>query len=383
MKNSLFLLIFASFIGMESQALRPSYKSHKKKDTFSGDMRLRYHHAFEDSKTVQSGYFIRVRGHLNGAISDRLRWDFGMASEGLLPTSRDQRLGGFGGKPLLFDKAALTYYTPVKNFRILVGKMNNPYFDKERYNLIWDEDLKPEGLTTHYHYFFSDKYRVMLHASAFLRDPIIEAADFSSEKKAGAKQKRFGSDRAVLFAGSADFLMNKDNYNFKTGAAFYSVKTEGEKKAVTGSPWNPNSPAGDKHSYDHSILDIFVQMKLKSLWKPISLSGQLVQNLAIQKSLQDSPRGWITGVRIGKNNGKGSGFLDYHYFSLEEGAHLAQYTDSDIGGEGSRYGHQIQGRYKISDASALGLKYILRKDKNKSENKVMNHVIFASYSVQI
>ena len=353
-----------------------THKSHVEKNSpFSGDMRLRFQQSYGNE--LVSGYFIRIRGGTERFIHNTLGWDFGLASGGWIETSRDQRLGGFDAKPLWFDKASIIF-KPVRNLRLQLGKMDNPYYDPQRYNLIWDEDLKPEGISAGYILPFFNQYEAALNASVFLRDAAFKGVD--GLLQANEKLVNQNSLDQFLAAGSALFLMDYKNYDFRAGLAFYGVQTEGGKMKRTDGRTGNSAVSSDtaKYKYNYSILDIFLQMHLKSLWKPLSMSVQLVQNFAVQ----DSSMGVIAGGMLGNDKKVRSWVASYHFLKLERDATLAQYTDSDIGGQGANYsGHQVTAGWRFSPSTKVEMKYIFRKDD--LEKASLNHILFGSVSINI
>ena len=381
----IFTLIFAGH-AKTKQELTHRLEKPAGKSAFTGDMRLRYQHSFLDINTTkESGYFVRLRGAIAGGLSDALSWKFGMASGGWVNSNqeqyyKEQRLGGFSVKPLWFDTAVLSYQ-PTDHWTVQLGKMENPYFDSHRYNLIWDPDLNPEGLSIGYSTQFMKNHSVNFDLSSFLRDTALNC-QLRPEALSGDQENACVYDKFLL-AGSARFLMDYDNYDFRTGVSFYNIQSKGDWVSSEDQSVVSNSLISDdsqKYLYNYSILDIFFQMNLKNLWKPLSLSVQLVQNFAVQ----DASMGMIAGGFLGDRKKVHSWSLGYHFFQLDKDATLAKYTDSDVSDVGVNYsGHQVNLSYLLNRSTSLGLKYIARKDKSGEDKNKFNHIFYGSLSIQI
>ena len=382
MKNYAFLLLalplgfsFGAFSkDQRANSNRLAYNPLSKEQSqgFSGDMRLRYQHdGLKELSAQNTGYFIRIRSGWSGSISDKLRWDFRLASGGWVNPNQDKRLGGFGLNPLWFDVGSISYL-PSDNTKIQIGKMANPYFDSYKYNLIWDRDLNPEGISAQYKTEFLGRHRLDFNLSVFLRDPLSKHPQYQGPL---AKLK-FSDNNRYLSAGSVELLMDYDHYNFRAGSSFYYLNSKGEidPKLEQGIVANSRMGQGsNQYLHDYSILDVFFQMDLKSFWKPLSLSFELIQNFSVDTASMGISAGGILGDR----NKVKSWTLGYNYFRLDKDAVLARYTDSDIGGKGIDYaGHQLNFNYLAAKYLSLGLKYIMRQDNYRIGH--LNHIVFGS-----
>lgn len=389
MKNifiSLFLFVFVQSVFSQAtfvQADPRTQVSFSDRLDFFGDMRFRYQHRFLNFDTDYSGYFIRVRGGLKGKINGTLDWGLRLVSGAWMNPLSEQRLGGLGGNPLWYDLAFVSY-TPIENLNFKIGKMENPYFDELRYNLIWDSDLKPEGLSVHHTIDFLNNYKAHLSGSVFLRDIDSKGLDRENKISENKKRKVLNFDE-YLWAGSGNILMSYEDYDCRMGIAFYKIHS---KNGSTGKKENDiigNSTVSEdraEYVYDYSILDVFFQMHLRNLWKPLSLSVQLIRNFSVNDA--DSAMGAVAGALLGDKNKIHSWTIGYNFFHLDKDAVFSKYTDWDVGGVGVNYsGSQIDLAYLTHKNMRFGVKYILRQDKEGKNKDKMNHILFGSLSFKI
>ncbi|MFA5252940.1 MAG: putative porin, partial [Phycisphaerae bacterium] len=118
----------------------------------SGDLRYRHEsidsQADGDWRAGQNRHRIRARLGLDAKINDD--WDvaFRIASGSADPVSTNQTLeDGFSSKAIWLDLAYFTWHpSSRKELKVYGGKMRNPFFRAGDNQLIWDDDLTPEGI---------------------------------------------------------------------------------------------------------------------------------------------------------------------------------------------------------------------------------------------
>jgi hypothetical protein len=137
---------------------------------FKGDLRLRYE-AFNGTSNetdARNRFRYRLRFGFDKKFSDEWNAGFALAS-GEYPTASTAAVGSaavasdptstntsfdndFSWKPIYIEKAYGSYTPnwakigPIEKFNITAGKMDNP-FEKGSSDIVWDRDVKPEGIT--------------------------------------------------------------------------------------------------------------------------------------------------------------------------------------------------------------------------------------------
>ncbi len=365
----------------------------KKKEItgFDGDMRFRYQQVVSDQG--QGGFFLRARAGYKGLLNNNIGWTFRVASSGTMDpqslgvTASEQAMGGIKGKPLWLDLASISYYVS-DDLKLGIGKMENPYYSQEKYNLLWDEDLTFEGLSLLYSKNFSDKHRVNINGSLFLRDPAVPFLTKGAKHDLNSSFIQISSSKynfkRYLGAASIEYIMNEEQFDFKAGIATYYMNAKGgwigesdTQKYLQGNTIIDTNSAIPSHANDYGLLDVSLGIKFKDFWKPLSFSLQVLQNYMVQ----DDSFGFVAGGMVGDLNKKGFVF-DYYLFLLQKDVTIARYTDSDVYGSGVGFnGHRASLSYFFNSNMRLKAQYIMRNDNNNSVDS--DHILYASLSFNI
>lgn len=387
---------------------------------FDGDMRFRYMNFFE--KDLTHAFQMRVRGGFEGRINPQLAWGFKLASGGqgdnyqrAVNYDQDQFVGGFDGK-LIWLSGAYVSYSPIENAVFKFGKLDrSPFLDSLRYNPLWDEDLAPEGFSAHYRKSLQSRYTFDVKASWFFVNPVlpqITASDLE-RKNDGAQwdsRKRFlefllrdeewfDAQNKGMFSASAQALMSSNDYDLRTGVSYHNVQTKGAsskskrnsttvvEKTEEGSMAEQEMPVQKQLMYNYSVIDLFLQMNIKSIRIypiPLALSVQLTQNFGAESNFSSTESfGFVLGGIVGHHRRTGHWNLGYHFFQLPKDVTLSHFVDSDIGGTGYT-GHQLAARYFINNDMAFDFKYIMKMDSiQQGKNAKMSHQGFVSVLINL
>ena len=316
-------------------------------------------------------------------------------------------IGGVGGKPIWLQGVSLSYAFK-EDFSLHVGKFSSsPFYNKEQYNILWDEHIAPEGIYGYYHRDFFDRYSINVKLSGLFIDsvsPLITGygaallPDLSrvdpSDSLSPSSQKLINSSNRLMAALSTDFLMEDTDYAFGLSAVYYDMSTK--DMFVSGNTTNSILEASDKqtfrYKYDYSVLDFTVKMNIKNLnggkfirlTAPLSLYLQLIQNFGSghAESTALDTLGFVVGGVLGRRQ-YGSPFtFSYHYFRLPTDATFSHYIDRDIGGTGFA-GHRFSVKYFLNDDVSVGLKYTLRGKQPPTTLDKVDHFAFADISIRI
>ena len=357
----------------------------QERNGFEGDMRFRYLQHI-GSEMSYPDFHLLFKGGWFAQLTPQLGWNFQLASGGWVQNVHGQKkskVDRFGGKSVWLNGASLSY-SPWESYEIELGKMSS-YFDFERQNLIWDEDLAPEGLSLVYHKSFFDRYVVDLKAGWLLIhsvSPLIAGhgasrVDLTREEINSEEQELIHSENRGMLTAGAQVLMDYEDYDFTAGASYYRAGLKG----VSPPLYTTNSVDKDrKYRYDYSIVDLFLQLAINRARFPLSLSIQLVQNFGVESGwIKPESFGYITGGFFGRKDPKSFNF-EYSFFKLPTDVTMSHFVDSDIGGTGYA-GHQLAVSYFFNKSVSAELKYILRTDSRGS--KPLNHIAFCSLSMQI
>jgi len=116
---------------------------------FEGDIRFRYH-IEDDSQAVDLKHMLRIQAKLGVKVKINNQVDAGLClASGNNATSANYTLGnGWGRVDLGIDQAYLKYTPSQLNglLNVTAGKIKYPWWTPGNTELVWDGDVRPEGL---------------------------------------------------------------------------------------------------------------------------------------------------------------------------------------------------------------------------------------------
>jgi len=112
-----------------------------------GDLRYRYENTNIDRDEERERHRIRARFGVFSKVNDQVDIGIQLATGGPdNATSTNETLdASFGTKDINLDLAYFNWHAS-KNLDVLGGKVKNPFFRPGKSYLIWDGDVRPEGL---------------------------------------------------------------------------------------------------------------------------------------------------------------------------------------------------------------------------------------------
>jgi hypothetical protein len=301
----------------------------------SGDFRNRFEYISDD--TVKNGtdvvkrYRERIRLRLGASaeVAKDIKVGFRFASgESSDPISTNQSLTtGFSKKGITLDLAFAEYKastdSALSGLNAVVGKMNNPFYKPGGSDLIWDNDLTPEGINISYSHSFGEKFSIKGLLGGFWVEERSKAADsgmFVGE---------------VIFSFKATEKLNFDlgisYFNFgnaKNNLPFYdSTKGFGNSTNAAVAPATTIS-----YKEDFDLLNIGFEAGYNFDFAPVKFNFDYVNNSGADGNLDS---GFLFGFSIGKISGPNSWMIAYNYRQLKADAVVGAFTDADISGGGT------------------------------------------------
>lgn len=297
---------------------KPVAKSDSAK--YKADLRYR-HEAFSiESKPTRQRHRIRARFATTKAIDETLEVTFGLASGSSDPISTNQTLGnGSSSKNVLLDLAYAQWQTPIKGLKVRAGKFSNPLMRAGGSGLVWDGDLRPEGLGLTYKgsNMFFNAMGSWLRESSSAEDSILYAAQLGS-------QQAIGTDQSLRF-----------------GIGYYTITSP---EPLFG------DAAGNRVNADNELISDFNSAEIFAQYaRPVDglISGNALFFASHVSNLgaNDADSGYVLGAKL-----KSSGLdLGWSYQRLEADAVFGGFSDSDfIGGGTDGSGHIFQAGYPLS-----------------------------------
>ncbi len=333
-----------------AEAAAPSSKPIVKSDPTKYIADLRYRHeAFSiENKPTRHRHRIRARFATTKPIDDTIAVTFGLASGSSDPISTNQTLGnGNSSKNVVLDLAYAQWQTPFNGLSVRAGKFSNPLMRVGGSGLVWDGDLRPEGLGFSYKHenMFFNAMGSWLRESSSTEDSILYAAQLGS-------QRAIGLDQSLRF-----------------GLGYYTI---------TAPTPLFSEPAGNRVTADNELLSDFNSAEIFAEYaRPmdglISGNALLFASHVSNLGANDADSGYVLGAKLKSSRLD----LGWSYQRLEADAVFGGLSDSDfIGGGTDGSGHIFQAGYPLSKKVKLqGTLFInqtgLESNAEDSYNRLM------------
>ena len=296
-----------------------------------GDFRYRHETIdAEFSDTDRHRNRIRARPAFVADVTDTVEVGFGLATGGDNPSSSNQTLGdGFSTKPINLDLAYFNWATPVEGLSLVGGKYKNPLHRAGGNGLLWDSDVRPEGMLVNY------------KAGGF---NVIGMLNWVTESS---------SEDNLIFGGQVGWSTPiGDASKLTLGLGYYDLSSvQGREVPFDGDPRGNSVDAANNYLYGYEELELFGEFSFNVGNQPTMIFANYVENL-------DAPefeQGWAIGGAMNFKHGNRPWRLAYAYQDLEADAVYAFFTDSDfIGGGTDGKGHIFRGKYTLTKNVSFG-----------------------------
>ncbi|HSG64291.1 MAG TPA: putative porin, partial [Gammaproteobacteria bacterium] len=255
---------------------------------------------------------------------------------GITNDSGNQTLtDGFSYKDVNVDLAYFDWEL-TDELHLIAGKMANPFFRPGGYHLIYDGDIRPEGLAL--------KYRSGSLFSAV-------SAFWVEERSSGPDSMLVG-----LQGGYRGALGN--GTTLTVGASYYDTShAQGREPFFTPLSGQGNQlDANGNYLYGFSEIELFGELELDVAGKPLVVFADIVRN----RDAAAFDQGYALGAEWGSASAPGEWSVGYVYQDLEANAVIGAFTDSDFAdGTSDGSGHSILASYVFPGGWNFGLRYIL------------------------
>jgi hypothetical protein len=339
---------------------------------FYGDFRYRHESIdAENSGENQPGtnhHRIRARLGVDAKINDEVNVGFRLATGSSNdPSSTNQTLdNGFTKKDIWLDLAYFDWHPiTIERLNIYGGKMPRPFYRVGDNQLIWDDDVNPEGIAAKYVIPLTKRDNLYINGAGFwLKEDTGDAGGsamwgIQSYLKHEFENKDYllGGVSLYAFEGlDGKITLFRDNSGFGN-----TVNTVGGKTFYT---------------MDYDVFEAFGEYGFKVGELPTSVYGNYIRNTSAATP-QDS--GWLIGGIFNKAKDAGSWEIGYNYREIEKDATLGVLTDSDfIGGGTDGKGHTFCGKYQLTKNIQAALTCFLSKKISNGDDyrRLMADIVF-------
>jgi hypothetical protein len=308
---------------------------------------FRYRFEIIDTETADSFDRDRVSAkvELLSQLHKRAAIGFGLATGAPDPVSTNQTLdNGFSTKDIGLNLAYVDLQPDDRWFSIGVklGKFKNPFLSPGGTELIWDNDLNPEGLAFYYEE-VSGNFTVLVNFGGFW----VEENNAADDIMLGGLQ--LATTYALMAELDLTFGTSYYQYSDLEGAAtvFDTADSFGNTTSATGTYTN-----------NYEDLEGFLVLAGKSVGIPWAVSGDLVYNLGAD----NNNLGWLAGFSLGKAKEAFTFQFNYDYRYLASDAVLGAFTDSDFGGGGTDVkGHKLGFAFALPHSITPAVSYFFNQ----------------------
>jgi len=341
--------------------------------TLKGDFRYRHEWindgTFPDRQRDRNRHRVRVRLGAFAEVNDE--WDVGiqLATGGAGPTGTNQTLDTFFTSKAVFWDLLYARYQPkkIENLQVIFGKMKMPFYEAAR-DLIWDSDVRPEGIAAKYHVKAAENLTVYFNGGGFW----VDERQFDAVSNDTADTSLWA---AQIYA-KLDVPQVTEKCYVKSGITYYDYGNIEGFPASLGLAGNTGDIARglNRYAMDYDIWNPFVEVGFPVAKLPFKVFGDLVINSAAEDPQRlpirpgqmnpyafpkENDFGWAAGFQLGQAKKPGSWQLAYKYRVLDPDAVVGALSDADFGGGGTNSkGHRVSIGYALAKNVVIAATYL-------------------------
>lgn len=308
-----------------------------------GDFRLRYEWKKKRSGEPRHRGRYRFRLGVETKVLDNVRIGFGFAPGGADPRSTNLTMTNTFDTPDIRLDYAYAEYTTTPWLTFYGGKFKRKPVLWQPADLLWDSDIRPEGVAAVINKELDSNIDLFLNAGVFVLD------ESSSDT----------TDPMMYVVQPGLKWKISENVSLKTAFACYGFS--GVQRASLDYSAETNSLDSEGNLiYDYSSinpsLELGIKNPLNNTVPYFALFGDYINN----PDPSDNNQGYLVGLTFGdkKVKQKGQWQVKYMYKRLEKDAWLDTFPDSDFYGGGTGVkGHEWIIDYALNKNVILGLDY--------------------------
>lgn len=331
--------------------------------TFSGDFRLRHESFAKFPGQDRHRQRFRLRFGSDLKVGDFLVGVRLASGEGQQVSTNQSFDNIFTQKQIWIDRAFLQW-RGLPGVTLTGGKMQNPFFTIYSTDIVWDDDVNPEGFAENFQLKLADSFVLFANFGQLVLDEDSGTArDQWLFGEQGGMQIGVGKAAQVTLAGAF--------YNFKNANVTEMVVVPPAVVQPGNTRAGGTGAAANRVVNPYRVVDLTAELSFKVVSVPVVIQGDFIKNLA-DTNLGTDPNthgkdtGYQVGARIGRASDPQTWELAYYYKLIEANATLADINDSDFGEGGTnRKGHIMWVGYAINKAVSFRTKYFITRVENE------------------
>ncbi|MBD3403245.1 hypothetical protein GF420_10150 [candidate division GN15 bacterium] len=294
---------------------------------------LRYRHDLAEPPESPQRTQDRIRARVTATFTPErnLRIGFGLVTGPEHPALTYQALSdGFSAKPIRLDVAYVKWrHELLGALDAYAGKMPQPFFRPGPFELIWHNEIRPEGVALRHSWSRSD-LRSFVNTGVFFMD------------------ERPTESNASMLMGQVGCHIGRDNATWRVtlGGSYYDyINTRGYTPLFDSTRGFGNSLANDgTYLHDYNLAEVFWEVTAYTRYGPVKLFGDFVFNTTVA----EERTGWMLGVVAGRGRSASPWRFYYSYRVLRADAVIGLFSDTVFRGGGTDgRGHEIGLGYRI------------------------------------
>jgi hypothetical protein len=330
-----------------------------------GDVRFRDELIQQQDKKDNFRWRIRARIAAEAEINEAWSAVIGLASGSDDPVSTNQTLtGGFSRKTIMLDLAYVDFHPKqAPGLNVMAGKMRLPFETADKTQLVWDNDITPEGAALRYKRAAGAKAEIFMNAAGFyLTDNNPDNEQWMSGGQAGFNMKPSATVSMMAGASYYGYHRTKGQPGIYSPEIFYgnsSMKTGTKVVTVKAGNTTVGKDTVDVFGYATdfkqiealAVIDVKVNDKVS-----LRLTGDYVNNSGAD-SLNTA---YLFGGTLNYGKDKGSMKLSANYRKVEADAVLGLFTYSDPWGGGTNgKGLELAFSYGLAKGTSFDVTYFV------------------------
>ncbi len=330
-----------------------------------GDVRFRNELIQQQDRKDNFRWRLRARLAVEAEINETWSGAIGLASGSDDPVSTNQTLtSGFSSKSVVLDLAYIDFHPKqIAGLNAIGGKMKLPFETADKMQLIWDNDLTPEGVALRYKRPAGEKVNIFMNAGGFyLTDADPDNEQWLAGGQAGFSLKPSGTVSVMVGGSYYDYHRVEGYPGLYSAEKFYgntSMKTGTKVVTLKAGDTVVGKDTVDVYGYanDFNELEFFGVVDLKVNDKvTLRLTGDYVNNGGAD-SLNTA---YLFGGSFLYGKDQGSMKLSAHYRSVEADAVIGLHTNSDTWGGGTDgKGVELGFSYGLAKGTSFDLTYLI------------------------
>ncbi|TPW20695.1 MAG: hypothetical protein FD126_1425 [Elusimicrobia bacterium] len=337
--------------------------------TFGGDVRLRQEYFDKTTRGMidRSRQRFRLRLATEAELPENVKVKLRFASGTGEQTSTNQSLDNASSQKAFWIDRAYLEWKPVKWARLQGGRQANPLWTTYTSDVVWDDDLNPEGFGQSFEALMPGNMRLFANSLQMIGDE-----DDTSTADQWLLSNQVGADFLIGESRWKSALAYHHFENSRINSLSQVAVAEGNRRIAAG-------PSAGALANNFGVVEFTTELLFPVFDTTLTPGGTYIKNFAAQHQQRVGHRlgdtGYQVGARLGKAAAEKTWEAAYYYKWVEVDATLADFADSDFGDGGvNRQGHIGWVAYNPREWLQIKFKSFFTRVINDAEPPNRDHI---------